>query len=78
LPAWAAAVLVTAAVVVVWRRRDLAVTGSLFAFVWIKAARAVGAQPDWRRSITRVGAVLVPLSLLAAAVALRVFAPVGI
>jgi arsenical pump membrane protein len=44
---------------------NLAITGSLSAFVWLKAARAVGAQPDWKR-ITRLGVVLVPLSLAAA------------
>ncbi|MEY2460931.1 MAG: arsenical pump rane protein [Acidimicrobiaceae bacterium] len=51
---------------------NLAVTGSLSAFVWIKAARTVGAEPDWRR-VTRLGAMLVPLSLAAAAGALALF-----
>jgi arsenical pump membrane protein len=51
---------------------NLAVTGSLSAFVWIKAARRVGAAPDWRR-VTRVGVVLVPLSLAASAAALELF-----
>jgi len=44
---------------------NLAITGSLSAFVWLKAARAVGAQPDWRQ-ITRYGVVLVPVSMAAA------------
>src|SRR5581483_9591935 len=39
---------------------NLAVTGSLSAFVWIKVARAVDAEPDWRQ-VTRIGLVLVPL-----------------
>jgi arsenical pump membrane protein len=51
---------------------NLAVTGSLSAFVWIKAARSVGAAPDWR-VVTRVGVVLVPLTLAASAVALGLF-----
>jgi len=50
------------------------VTGSLSAFVWIKAARTVGADPDWRR-VTRLGVVVVPLSLVAAAGALALLAP---
>jgi len=54
---------------------NLAITGSLSAFVWLKAARAVGAEPDWRR-ITRYGVVLVPLSL-AAAGAVTYLAPTG-
>jgi arsenical pump membrane protein len=53
---------------------NLAVTGSLSAFVWTKAARTVGAEPDWRR-VTRLGVVLVPLSLAAAAGALALVAP---
>jgi arsenical pump membrane protein len=56
---------------------NLAVTGSLSALGWMKAARTVGADPDWRR-VTRLGAVLVPLSLLAAAGALALFAPTGL
>jgi arsenical pump membrane protein len=51
---------------------NLAVTGSLSAFVWIKAARTVGARPDWR-TVTRLGVVLVPLSLAASAAALELF-----
>jgi arsenical pump membrane protein len=52
---------------------NLAVTGSLSAFVWLKAARTVGAQPDWKQ-ITRLGVVLVPLSLAAAGVLTRLTA----
>lgn len=48
---------------------NLAVTGSLAAFVWMKAARASGAAPDWRR-VSVLGAVLAPLSLAAATAAL--------
>ncbi|MBA3653358.1 MAG: hypothetical protein H0W70_04120 [Actinobacteria bacterium] len=55
---------------------NLAVTGSLSAFVWMKAARSVGARPDWRR-VSAVGVVLVPLSLAAAAGALRLVTPGG-
>lgn len=53
---------------------NLAVTGSLSAFVWIKAARAAGAAPDWRR-VSRVGLVLVPLTVTAAAAGLWLLAP---
>lgn len=56
---------------------NLAVTGSLSAFVWLKAARSVGAQADWRK-VTRVGLLLVPLSLMAAALALKALAPTGL
>jgi Na+/H+ antiporter NhaD/arsenite permease-like protein len=55
---------------------NLAVTGSLSAFVWIKAARSVGARPDWR-TVTAIGVVLVPLSLAAAGLATHLLAPSG-
>src|SRR5207253_8716907 len=53
---------------------NLAVTGSLSALLWFKAARAVGARPSLRR-VSRIGIVLVPCSIVAALAALRVFAP---
>lgn len=56
---------------------NLAVTGSLSAFVWMKAARAAGAVPDWRR-VSRVGLVLVPVTLASSAVALAALAPHGL
>lgn len=55
---------------------NLAVTGSLSAFVWMKAARSVGARPDWR-TVTAVGIVLVPFSLAAAGLATHLLAPSG-
>jgi arsenical pump membrane protein len=51
---------------------NLAVTGSLSALIWFRAARAVGAHPS-ARQVTRLGIVLVPVSLAAAALALRLF-----
>jgi arsenical pump membrane protein len=48
---------------------NLAVTGSLSAVLWLQAARAVGARPSIA-TYTRLGIVLVPLTL-AAAVAAR-------
>jgi arsenical pump membrane protein len=52
---------------------NLAVTGSLSALVWFKAATSVGARPDWRQ-VTRLGVVVVPVSMLAAMTALAVAA----
>lgn len=49
---------------------DLAVTGSLSAVLWLQAARSVGARPSVG-TYTRLGVVLVPLTL-AATLALRV------
>ncbi|HEX4324574.1 MAG TPA: hypothetical protein VHZ77_08080 [Gaiellaceae bacterium] len=43
---------------------NLAVTGSLSALLWLQAARAVGARPSIATS-TRLGVVLVPLTLAA-------------
>lgn len=53
---------------------NLAVTGSLSALIWFRAARAIGAYPSAAR-LTRLGIVLVPLTIAAAAVALRLFSP---
>ena len=53
---------------------NLAVTGSLSAFLWLRVARSLGARPSARR-YSRVGAVLVPCSLAAALLALYLVAP---
>ena len=53
---------------------NLAVTGSLSAFLWLRVARALGAHPSVR-SYSRLGAVLVPLSLTASLAALWLLAP---
>jgi arsenical pump membrane protein len=53
---------------------SLAVTGSLSALIWFRAARAVGAHPSAVR-VSRLGIVLVPVSLAAAALALWLFSP---
>jgi arsenical pump membrane protein len=53
---------------------NLAVTGSLSAFLWLRVARNLGAEPS-ARTYTRLGAVLVPLSLAAAVAALWLVAP---
>jgi arsenical pump membrane protein len=50
------------------------VTGSLSAFLWLRVARSVDAAPS-PRTYTRIGAVLVPLSLAAAVAALWLVAP---
>ena len=50
---------------------NLAVTGSLSAFLWLRVARSLGAQPSALR-YTRLGIVLVPVSLAAALAALHV------
>lgn len=47
---------------------NLAVTGSLSAYRWLRAARSVGSQPSIA-TFTRLGAVLVPLSIAAAVAA---------
>lgn len=49
---------------------NLAVTGSLSAFLWLRIARSLGAEPSAVR-YSRLGLVLVPLSLAAALAALR-------
>jgi arsenical pump membrane protein len=52
---------------------NLFVTGSLSAFLWLRAARSVGARPSVA-TYARVGIVLAPLSMLAALAALRIAA----
>jgi arsenical pump membrane protein len=49
---------------------NLAVTGSLSAFLWLRVARSLGAQPSSLR-YTQLGLVVVPLSIAAALAALR-------
>jgi arsenical pump membrane protein len=51
---------------------NLAVTGSLSALIWYRSATAVGAKPSALR-VSRLGAVVAPLSLAAAGLALRLF-----
>ena len=53
---------------------NLAVTGSLSAYLWLRVARGLGARPS-ARVYSRVGAVLVPLSIGAALGALWLAAP---
>jgi arsenical pump membrane protein len=53
---------------------NLAVTGSLSALIWFRAARMVGTRPS-AAYLSRLGIVLVPLSITASAIALRLFAP---
>ncbi|HZQ57355.1 MAG TPA: SLC13 family permease, partial [Acidimicrobiales bacterium] len=53
---------------------NLAVTGSLSALIWWRAARTVGAQPSARR-LSRLGVVLVPVSIAASAAALWLVSP---
>jgi arsenical pump membrane protein len=53
---------------------NLAVTGSLSAYLWLRVARSLGAQPSLR-TYSAVGVVLVPLSLGAALGALWLVAP---
>jgi arsenical pump membrane protein len=50
---------------------NLAVTGSLSAFLWLRVARSLGARPSVRR-YSAYGAVLVPLTLAASLAALHV------
>jgi arsenical pump membrane protein len=52
---------------------NLAVTGSLSAVLWLQAARSVGARPSVT-TYTRLGVVLVPLTL-AASIAAQALAP---
>ena len=52
---------------------NLAVTGSLSAYLWYRAARGTGARPSFRVS-SALGLVLVPVTLAAALLALRVTA----
>jgi arsenical pump membrane protein len=53
---------------------NLAVTGSLSAYLWLRVARNLGARPS-ARVYSSVGVVLVPLSLAAALGALWLAAP---
>jgi arsenical pump membrane protein len=53
---------------------NLAVTGSLSALLWFQAAKTVGARPSAAR-LSRFGLILVPLSIAASAVAVKLFAP---
>jgi len=53
---------------------NLAVTGSLSALIWWRAALTVGARPSARR-VTGLGVVLVPLSIAASLVALWLVSP---
>lgn len=53
---------------------NLAVTGSLSALLWFRAARSVGARPSVM-AVTKIGVFLVPISITAALLALRLFAP---
>jgi arsenical pump membrane protein len=52
---------------------NLAVTGSLSALIWFRAARTVGAQPS-AAQLSRLGVMLVPLSIAAAGAAFLLFA----
>jgi arsenical pump membrane protein len=49
---------------------NLAITGSLSAFLWLRVARSLGARPSVLR-YTRLGIVLVPISIAASLAALR-------
>jgi arsenical pump membrane protein len=51
---------------------NLAVTGSLSAVLWFRAARAVDANATWR-TYSRIGLAVAPLAAVAALAALRVF-----
>src|SRR5581483_12450691 len=53
---------------------NLAVTGSLSAFLWMRVARNLGAAPS-AATYSRIGIVLVPLSLGAALAALWLVEP---
>jgi len=53
---------------------NLAVTGSLSAFLWLRVARSLDARPS-AREYSRIGAVVVPLSLAAALAALWLVEP---
>ncbi|HUZ82574.1 MAG TPA: hypothetical protein VMU73_10045, partial [Gaiellaceae bacterium] len=50
---------------------NLAVTGSLSAFLWLRVARSLGAKPS-ARAYTLLGLVVVPLSIAASLAALAV------
>jgi arsenical pump membrane protein len=50
---------------------NLAVTGSLSALLWYRTARTVGARPRLLE-LTRLGVIVVPLSIAAALLAVHV------
>jgi Na+/H+ antiporter NhaD/arsenite permease-like protein len=54
---------------------NLAVTGSLSSLLWYRAARTVGSRPSLA-TVTKIGVIVVPLSVAAALVASVLFAPV--
>jgi len=56
---------------------NLAVTGSLSALIWFRSATAIGARPSAAR-LTRLGIVVVPLTIAAAGLALILFSPAGL
>jgi arsenical pump membrane protein len=53
---------------------NLAVTGALSALIWYRAATTVRARPSAVR-LSRIGVVLVPISIAAAALGLKLFSP---
>jgi arsenical pump membrane protein len=53
---------------------NLAVTGSLSAILWLQVARRAGSHPSVTR-YTRLGAVVVPVTIGLALAALRLFIP---
>ncbi len=55
---------------------NLAVTGSLSAVLWFRVARGLGCRPS-AVTYSRIGLILVPLTLVAALAALSLFAPRG-
>jgi len=55
---------------------NLAVTGSLSAILWIQVARSIDSQPS-ARHYTKLGLVLVPITIASAVLALRLFVPIG-
>jgi arsenical pump membrane protein len=56
---------------------NLAVSGSLAAVLWLRAARGSGARPSPAR-YARIGLVLAPLSMAAALAGLAIVAPHGL
>jgi len=56
---------------------NLAITGSLSAILWLQVARRGGAHSSVGR-YTRIGLVLVPMTVGAAMIGLAVFAPHGL
>jgi len=55
---------------------NLVVIGALSAVLWMRVARANGAEPS-ARTYSKVGVVLVPVSMTVALLALQLFAPGG-